>query len=250
MNSRPHHITTAFWTYVIPMTSTRAMKVGLVLFIGFIGIVVALFMSGLVARGFVTDALYGMRHFLIMVAVPVAAVILSEIPIRDGITHKTLLYPLLGPVSRTTLAVVRIAVTGAILAIGSALMLLLIRALLGDGFGFFPRELLAVTLGAFVYVAFFGFIHLYNRRGLIAGLVFLFVFDKPIGMLPFSLRNISPSYHMGVISNQQEGMQLPIRIGGPETSLVVSVIVLLSILVVFAAAIAYGFKKKDLGDLC
>jgi hypothetical protein len=141
-------------------------------------------------------------------------------------------------------------VTGAILAVGSALMLLLIRALLGDGWGFFPRELLSVLLGAFVYIALFGFVHLYNRRGLIAGLVILFVFDKPLGMLPFSLRNISPSYHMGVISNQQEGMELPIRFGGPPTSLAVSVIVLVCILVVFAVANAYGFKKKDLGDLC
>jgi hypothetical protein len=250
MASTPHPITTAFWTYIIPMTSTRAWKFGIVLTVLFAVCVVLLYVLGFLASDYVSDALMGMRHFLIMVGVPVGAVILSEMPIRDGITHKTLLYPLLGPVSRTTLVVTRIVVTGAILAVGSSLMLLLIRALLGDGFGFFPRELLSVFLGSFVYVALFGFIHLYNRRGLIAGLVILFVFDKPLGMLPFSLRNISPSYHMGVISNQQEGMDLPIRIGAPASSEVVSVFVLLGILLVFSAAIAYGFKKKDLGDIC
>lgn len=250
MASTPHPITTAFWTYIIPMTSTRAWKIGIVLTALFAACVVLMYVGGFLASDFVFEALMGMRHFLIMVGVPVGAILLSEMPIRDGITHKTLLYPLLGPVPRTTLAVVRIVVTGAILAVGSALMLLLIRALLGEGFGFFPRELLSVFLGAFVYVALFGIVHLYNRRGLIAGLVILFVFDKPIGMLPFSLRNISPSYHMGVISNQQEGMHLPITIGAPASSVTMSVIVLIGIIVVFSAAIAYGFKKKDLGDIC
>lgn len=250
MATPPHPITTAFWTYVIPMTSTRAWKIGLVLCVLFVATVVLMYLGGFLASSFVFDALMGMRHFLIMVGVPVGAILLSEMPIRDGITHKTLLYPLLGPVPRTTLAVVRLAVTGAILTLGTALMLLLIRALLGDGFGFFPRELLAVTLGSFVYVALFGFIHLYNRRGLIAGLAILFIFDKPIGMLPFSLRNIAPSYHVGVISNQQEGMELPIQIGAPASSEATSILVLLGLLVVFSVAVAYGFRKKDLGDLC
>jgi hypothetical protein len=250
MNSRPHPITTAFWTYVIPMTSTRAMRVGLVLFVGFVAIVVLLFMSGLVARGFVTDVLYGMRHFLIMVAVPVAAVVLSEIPIRDGITHKTLLYPLLGPVPRMTLAAVRVLTTGAVLAIGAALLLLLIRILLRDGMGFFPRELLSVTLGSFAYVALFGLIHLLARRGLIAGLVILFFFDIPLGRLPFSLRNLSPSYHTGVIAGQEESMQLPISFGAPGSSVAMSSLILICIAVVLCAAIAYGFKRKNLGELC
>jgi hypothetical protein len=250
MAQTPHPITTAFWTYIIPMTGTRAWRIGVVLTVLFAAVIVLMYFGGFLASYFFEEALRGMRHFLIMVAVPVGAILLSEIPIRDGITHKTLLYPLLGPVPRTTLAVVRIVVTGAILAVGSSLLLFLIRALLGEGFGFFPREMASVFLGSFAYVALFGLIHLYNRRGLIAGLAFLFIFDKPVGLLPFNLRNISPSYHVGVISNQQEGMVLPIRIGGPPTSETVSILVLLGILVVFSAAIAWGFKKKNLGDLC
>jgi len=232
------------------MASTRAMRIGLVSFIGFLAIVVLLFVSGLVASGFVTDALYGMRHFLIMVALPAAAILLSEIPIRDGITHRTLLYPLLGPVPRITLAVVRVLVTGAVLAIASGTLLILIRLLLRDGLGFLPRELLAVTLGSFVYVSMFGLIHLYVRRGLITGVAVLFFFDLPLGRLPFSLRNLSLSYHMGVISQQQENMQLPIMFGMPETSVLASVLILLGAAVVFCLAVALGFNKKSLGDLC
>ena len=250
MAGSPHPISTAFWTYVIPMIATRAMRISLALFVVFIAGVLLLFMSGVIASGFVTSALLGMRHFLVMVGVPVGAVLLSEIPVRDGITHRTLLYPLLGPVPRTTQVLVRVTVTGAILAIGSGGLLLLIRALLQDGFGFFPRELLAVTLAAFAYVTMFGLVHLYNRRGLIAGLVILFVFDIPLGRLPFSLRNVSPSYHLGVIADQQDSLQLPITFGHPATSVAVSALILLGIAIVFGAAIAVGFKRKDLGDLC
>ncbi len=36
MPNRPHPISTAFWTYVIPMIATRAMRIGLALFLLFI----------------------------------------------------------------------------------------------------------------------------------------------------------------------------------------------------------------------
>jgi hypothetical protein len=232
------------------MIATRAMRVGLVLCVLFIAGAVLVFMSGVISSGWVTHALLGMRHFLVMIGVPVGAVLLSEIPVRDGITHRTLLYPLLGPVPRITQVLVRVTVTSAILAIGTSVLLVLVRALLKDGFGFLPREFLAVTLGAFAYVTIFGLIHLYNRRGLISGLAILFLLDMPLGRLPFSLRNVSPSYHMGVIAEQEESMQLPISFGHPETSVTVSVLVLLAIAVVFGAAIAVGFKRKNLGDLC
>jgi hypothetical protein len=250
MARSPHSISTAFWTFVIPMTATRAMRIGLVLFIGVVAVVLLLFMGGFLASGFVTEALYGMRFFVVMVALPVGAVLLSEIPIRDGITHKTLLYPLLGTVPRTTLALVRTAVTAVVLAAGASFLLLLIRVLLREDFGFLPREILAVTLGAFAYVALFGLMHLINRRGLIAGLVVVFFFDLPLGKLPFSLRNVSPSYHVGVIAEQDVSMQLPIAMGVPGSSVTLSAFILLGIAVAFGAATAWVFKRKGLGDLC
>ena len=250
MSDGPHPISTAFWTYVIPMVATRAMRIGIALCALFVLAAVLFFASGAVSSSFMSEALNSMRHFLVMVWVPVGAVLLSEIPIRDGITHRTLLYPLLGPVPRTTIAVVRVVVTGAVLALVTSVLLFLIRALLKEGFEFLPRELLAVTLGAFAYGSLFGLIHLFNRRGLVTGLAVLLIFDFPLGRLPFTLRNISPSYHLGVIANQQETMQLPISFGSPDTSLVTSVLVLFGIAVVFGAAIAFGFKRKNLGDLC
>jgi len=250
MANGPNLISIAFWTYVIPLTATRAMKIGLVSFFLFMISVIVLFMSGFVAQELVNNALTGMRHFLVMAGLPVAAVLLSEIPVRDGITHRTLLYPLLGPVPRVTLSIVRLLVTGAILALGIGALLFLIRIMLQDGLGFFGRELLAVTLGAFAYVALFGLVHLFNRHGLITGLVILFLFDIPLGRVPFSIRNISPSYHMGVIADQQQSIMLPVSFGHPDTSVIMSALILLCIAVVFSAAVTIGFKKKNLGELC
>ena len=250
MSGRPHPISTAFWTYIIPMVATRAMRIGLGLCALFVLAAVLVFASGRVSEEFMFEALTSMRHFLVMVGVPVGAVLLSEIPIRDGITHRTLLYPLLGPVPRVTIAVVRVVTTAAVLALVASVLLVLIRALLKDGFDFLPRELLAVALGAFAYVSLFGLIHLINRRGLITGLAILLIFDFPLGRVPFTLRNISPSYHVGVIGGQEETMQLPISFGAPATSLPTSIIVLLLMAVVFGTAIAVGFKRKRLGDLC
>jgi hypothetical protein len=232
------------------MTATRAMKIGLVLFFLCLAAVITLFMGGFISRSFVDDALFGMRHFLITAGIPVGAVLLSEIPIRDGMTHRTLLYPLLGPVPRTTLAVVRIVTTGGVLFIGSGFLLLLIRLMLRDDLSFMGRELLAVFLGSFAYVALFGLVHLFNRRGLITSLVILFLFDIPLGKIPFSLRNISPSYHMGVLADQEETLRLPVAFGYPDVSLVISSLVLLGIAVFFSAAVAYAFKRKNLGELC
>jgi hypothetical protein len=250
MTTRPSSVSTAFWTYVLPITTARAMRIGVVLVVLFILSAIGLFMSGLLSEEFREHSLTALRHFLVMVGVPVGAVLLSEIPIRDGITHRTLLYPLLGPVSRTTLALVRFAVTGLVLAAGASVLLVLIRLLLGEGLGFLPRELLSVSLGSFAYVALFGLMHLYNRRGLIVGLVVFLLFDLPLGRVPFSLRNLSPSYHVGVVANQQESMQLPISFGMPETSVTISALILLSMAVILTAAIAVGFKRKDLGDIC
>jgi hypothetical protein len=55
---------------------------------------------------------------------------------------------------------------------------------------------------------------------------------------------------MGVIANQQEEMELPIIFGLPATSIPMSAIILIAIAIVFGVAIAAGFKRKHLGELC
>jgi hypothetical protein len=250
MANTPNSVSIAFWTYVVPMTATRAMKLGLAGFVLLIFAVIGMYASGGFGNDFVIDALYKMRQMIVMGAVPVGAVLLSEIPLRDGITHKTLLYPLLGPVPRITLALVRIVTTALVLAIGAIILVTLVRFFLKQDFGMLPREILSVTLGSFAYMSLFSLVHLFNKRGLIFNLVVLFMFDLPAGRLPFSLRNISPSYHVGVIAGQEESMQLPISFGTVESSVLMSSVVLIGITVLFMSATAYFFKRKNLGDLC
>ena len=72
----------------------------------------------------------------------------------------------------------------------------------------------------------------------------------PLGRLPFTLRNISPSYHVGVIAGQEESMQLPVSFDMPDTSVLMSSIILLVIAAILGTVVAAGFKRKNLGSLC
>lgn len=243
-------VSIAFWTYVTPILATRAMRVGLLLFVSAASTFVALFLSRVLSERFMVETLEASRHFLIMLGLPVAGAVMSELPLRDGITHRTLLYPLLGPVPRSTFALVRTVVTAAVLAAGLVLLLLLVRLLLRDGLGFLPREALAVTLGALAYTGVFGALHVVNRRGLITGLVALFFFDIPLGTVPFAIRNLSLSYHVGVIAGQRDDMALPIQLASPDASVAFSAAVLIAVAALSIAATAWLFRRMDLGDVC
>lgn len=244
----------AFWTFVTPVMAGRSVRIGLLLSAAFVATAVGLRFGGVFPERVVIGALETSRHFLVMMALPVAAVILSDTALRDGIQHRTLLYPLLGPVPRATLAIVRTACTAALLAFCIGALLVLTRLLLGaeasGGSVSLFRELLAAGIGGLAYTAIFGFIHLINRRGLITGLALLFLLDLPLGRVPFGIRNLSPSYHVGVIADQFDTLALPIQIGGPDTSVALSVTVLLLLAGLFGAATAVVFRERNLGELC
>ena len=243
-------ISIAFWTYVTPMAATRAVRIGLVLFAAALGGLILLFVSGIFSDSLRAGALLATRRGLVTVGLPVAAAVLSEVSLRDGIQHRTLLYPLLGPVPRVTLALVRTLVTAVVLAVAMVVLLLLVGVLLGDLQGFLSREAAAVALGAAAYVGLFGFLHLVLRRGLIGGLALLFLIDLPLGKVPFAIRNLSPSYHVGVIARQGDEFVLPIQLALPDSSPVFSSVVLVLIAAVTVAATAFVFRRKNLGEIC
>lgn len=240
----------AFWTYVTPLMAMRATRIGILFFGLFLAGTLLLGLTGAASHTLMTTSLKAARQFLVMLGLPLGAAIVAEMPIRDGIRHRTLLYPLLGPVDRATMAVVRTLVTALLLGAAVGLLLTVIRILLGDGLGFLPRELAAAFLGALAYTSIFGFIHLLNRRGLVTGLAAFFLLDAPLGRVPFAIRNLSPSYHLGVLADQGEKLALLFPITAPESSVGASALFLLGVAIVFLGATALGFRRQSLGNLC
>jgi hypothetical protein len=232
------------------MTSTRAFRVGLLLgglLLVLVGVSVGIRpLSDRLAE----LSLSWIRERALVPGVALAAVLLSEMPLRDGIRHRTLLNLLLGPASRSWLAVVRTVATALLLAVTGSVVLLVARLAEGEGMAGAPREILAMGLGAFAYVASFGLVHLLTRRGLIGCLVLFGVFDDPLSRIPFALRNLSLSYHLRTLADQVSEIPLPVRIPPPEPSLPFSSFVLLATGVAATLATAVLFRRKNLGELC
>ncbi|NNF05699.1 MAG: hypothetical protein HKN21_02955, partial [Candidatus Eisenbacteria bacterium] len=196
------------------------------------------------------EALDSLRKLLIAPGIAIAAILFSELPIRDGIRQRTLLYPLLGPVPRWILVVVRTVATGAILAFSAIILLLIIRFLHGEGLSQLPQEAMAIALASFAYTGLFGVVHMVTKRGLFAGLATLLIFDSPLAQLPFGIRRLSLSYHTQVLGDQLVELQLPVDLGTPENSVVLSAITLLIMAAVFIGIASFLFSKKPLGELC
>lgn len=186
----------------------------------------------------------------ILPGLPVGAALLAEMALRDGITQKTLLYVLLGPVSRPWLAVVRTLTTGLVLAAAIASGLVVLHTLRGRSWEQLPLEMAATVLGALVYTSLFGVVHLVTRRGLVTCLALYGVFDQVIGRLPFSLRLIAPSYHLGVLTNVEDTFQIPVLVSAASSSEWSSALALLVITTVGLATSAFLFSRKPLGELC
>jgi hypothetical protein len=242
--------TIALKAYVVPMTSTRAFRIGLLIFLLFVGLVVFAALVKPLAALLAQASLDRLRHGAVIPGVPLAALLLSEIPLRDGIRHRTLLYPLLGPVSRTMIAVVRSVATAMLVALAMTTLWVLVRLVQGKMDEPSAGQLIAIWAGSGAFVGLFGFIHLVSRRGLLVGLAYYGLFDDPVGRLPFALRNVSLSYHLRVLSHQLQEIDLPIELSPPHSSPVFSSFFLIASAVVLMAVTAVLFKRKQLGELC
>jgi len=242
--------TIALKTYLAPMTSTRAFRIGLLIFLLFVGLVIFAALVKPVAALLAQASLDRLRHGAVLPGVPLAALLLSEMPLRDGIRHRTLLYPLLGPVPRPIMAVVRTLATAIIVALSMTGLWILVRLVQGPVDEKSAGQLVAIWLGSFAFVGLFGLIHLVSRRGLLVGLAYYGLFDDPLGRLPFALSNVSLSYHLRVLSHQMKEIDLPIDLAPPHSSAFVSSVILMAAAVSLVAVTAVLFKRKQLGELC
>lgn len=236
----------AWKSLTAPMASTRGFRAALVMAFLILAVIALGRISGIISPGLLND----LRAFIIMPGIPLLAIPISEMALRDGITHRTLLLPLLGPAPRPTLAVVRTLATGLILFTGVALLLLVARAVALAGFGGLGRELWAALLATLTYVALFGLLHLLTRRGLITGLAVLGILDYPLGRMPFAIRVIAPSFHVRVLSDRIDSFPLPIFIDMPAASVFTSTITLALWIAALTFLTAVVFARKNLPTLC
>ena len=237
---------TAMWSFVGPLAASRALKIVVLSTIGALGIIFLGFGLGWIDKG----AAGVLRGLVIVPGIPVGAAILAEMSLRDGITQRTLLYPLLGPVPRPTLAAVRTLGTAAILAIFIGISVLLLHVLSGQGWSELPQEILGIGLGSAAYVSTFGIIHLVNRRGFIICLALYGLFDHSIGMLPFALRTIAPSHHLRVLGAAEETFAIPIVLDMPAGTIPGSALFLLVMTVAALLVTGFLFSRKPLPELC
>ena len=240
----------ALKTYLAPMTSTRAFRIGLLVFLLFAGLVIFAALVKPVAAIIAQASLDQLRKGAVLPGVPLAALLLSEMPIRDGIRQRTLLYPLLGPVSRPMLALVRMLATVLLVAGAMSVLWVLVRLVQGEAEDPAGGQILGIWLGSLAFVGLFGLFHLLSRRGLLVGLAYYGLLDEPLGRLPFALRNASLSFHTRVLSHQVTEIQLPIDLGAPPTSSWLSAMVLALAGAALILATAVLFKRKPLGELC
>lgn len=232
-------------TYLSPIASTRALRLGTL--IGFLLIVAAWVLKAIKLLD--ADSLASLRSAALVPALPLYGALIAEMALRDGIRSRTLLYPMLGPVSRRTLAIVRTTLTGLVLAIGALLLVAALHLIEGSGWRDFPRELLAALLGGLAYAALFGCLHLVNTRGLVTALGLFLILDDPLGRLPFGIRNLSPAHHLRVLVGEESTFDLPIDISSGDASIAVSALVLASVAIAATLGVAAIFERKSLGEL-
>lgn len=232
--------------YLAPITTLRAARIGVPIAILLLAAVAAGRFTGLIPP----EALEGLQQFIILPGVPLFAALLGEMALRDGITQRTLLYPLLGPVPRGTLAAARTAAAALLLATGTVTLMAAIKLIAGDFGPGAARELAALVLGSCAYTALAGVIHLISPRGLILNLALYAVADYPLGRLPVGLRVLAPSHHVRTLADFSDPLRIPISVPVAPADPIVSTLVLIAIAIAATLAVAALFANKKLPELC
>lgn len=237
---------TVTWGYLLPLTSARTLRVALLVSALFFAMVLVGRSTGLIPE----EVLLALRHGVVVPGIPFGAALLSELAIREGITQRTLLYALVGPVSRRELIIGRTLLTSAQLALLGLLASFALHILSGASGEGLAREMGAIVVGSVAYTSLFGIIHLVSRRGLVSAIALHVMLDDPIGRLPFSIRMISPAFHLRTVAGLPDTFQLPISIDAAESGLLISTLALLVFTGAALAVSARLFERKPLGELC
>jgi hypothetical protein len=239
----------ALRTYLLPLPWMRSFRlsVGGVAFIYLVAMVIRVI--GRSRAGEEGELSFELAKALLMPGVPIFALLISELPLREGIRHRTLLYPLLGPASRDAIALARSAATAVLFGAVFAVLVGGVDLIGGMAVDELGAPLLAAFLGGMTYTAVFGFLQLLVSRGLAAGLLWYFLFDEPIAKIPFELCRLSVAYHVRVLGHDHEFFGIPVS-DFPAEQPVVSALVLVVITALALAATVALFRRRNLEELC
>ncbi|HEX7878888.1 MAG TPA: hypothetical protein VF720_05730 [Candidatus Eisenbacteria bacterium] len=239
----------ALRTYLLPLPWTRAFRFS-VLGVAVVYLVAMLIrMIGRQHSGEEGELSFEMARALLMPGVPVFALLVSELPLREGLRHRTLLYPLLGPASRDAIALARAGATAVLFGLVFAVVVAGVAFIGGVPADRLGSPLLATFLGGMAYVSIFGFLQLLVPRGLAAGMLWYFLLDEPIAKIPFELCRLSVAYHVRVLGHDHEFFGIPVS-NFPAEQPTVSVLFLLGVTIVALLATVALFRRRNLEELC
>ncbi len=213
-------------------------------------ILLACFIAAALPAGWLTrQTLDNLAGWLLLPGVPLAALVMAELPLRDGLTQRTLLYSLLGPASRATLVVARSVVIAAVVLLALGVLVVVLRVVAGsiDRLG---ADLPALLLASLCYVGLFGLLHLLTRRGLILGLALIALGDMPLAGVPYAIRLFAPAMHVQNLASPEAVDPLAGGLIPTTTSPLVSALVLLVATVLTTGVTAWRFSRMNLEELC
>jgi ABC-2 type transport system permease protein len=151
------------------------------------------------------DLAFGLIFWLAPHALlPLVALVFASGMIQDEIEEQTLTYLLVRPLKRWAIYLVKL-LAAIIVCVGLTwffvgLAYLVIYA--GDPnvndilARRFPRTAAIMTLGLVTYCSLFGFLSLLTRRSLIAGMIYIGVFELLLANIPFMVRSLTVMYYM------------------------------------------------------
>lgn len=233
-------------TQIQTLAATRGTRV---LFYGsVIGIGAALL--GVLTGQLPKHTIIDLRALALIPGIAVTSVLVAEVPIRDGISRRTLLHLLLGPADRVVLALVRTLLCAAMVFVFLGGVQLTLGLAAGLNTSLMARELLACLLGSFAYVSVFSIVHLYTKHGLVAGLVIYLAADHFVGQVPFALRQIALSAHLANIAGHEHTITFGGLLSSDGISMSGSILLLSVVAVVGFVWTARAFGKRDLAELC
>ena len=141
----------------------------------------------------------GYTDFVYVVVAPVTALVFAAAALGSEVEDGTIVYLLLKPLPRWQIVVSKLVVTVAVIAVFVTICIYVTALVLDRGLGEAHVAFafaLGAALGGAAYAAIFSFLGLITSRALIAGLLYVFIWEGLVTQLFRGARNLSVREYM------------------------------------------------------